>query len=140
MTSEEILLVQGSWLQAEPMKEAIAEVFFLKLFELDPGMYTLLGDEEPARLRSRFLQMVTASVRGLDHMDALVPVLRELGVRHLIQGVRDEHYATVAAALLWTLEKALRSEFTPQVKAAWIKTYGVLSQTLRPTGMTSQAA
>jgi hemoglobin-like flavoprotein len=77
------------------------------------------------------MQMVTAAVRGLDRLDALLPVVRELGSRHGAYGVRDEHYGTVATALLWTLEQGLGEEFTPEVKSAWIKTYGVLSQTMR---------
>jgi hypothetical protein len=45
------------------------------------------------------------------------------------------HYA---AALLWALDKALRGDFTPAVKAAWIRIFGVLSQGLRAS-MTDHA-
>jgi hemoglobin-like flavoprotein len=73
-------------------------------------------------------------------MDALLPVVRELGMRHVAYGVRDDHYGTVGTALLWTLEQALRADFTPEVKSAWIKTYGVLSQSMREAGMSHKAA
>jgi hemoglobin-like flavoprotein len=139
MTSEEILLVQQSWLQARPMKQAIAEVFFYRLFDVDPEMRKFF-DHDLAKPRARLLQMISASVRGLDRLDAMLPVMRLLGMRHRLQGVRDEHYASVAAAWLWTLQKALRAEFTPAVKAAWIKTYGVLSQPLREAAQPSLAA
>ena len=79
-------------------------------------------------------------MRGLDRLDALLPVVRDLGMRHVAYGVRDEHYGTVGMALLWTLEQALRDDFTPEVKSAWIKTYGVLSQTMREAGLAHQAA
>ena len=138
MTSEEIQLVQRSWLQARPMNPAIAEVFFSRLFEVDPGMRSFFGDDL-AKPCTRLLQVVSASVRGLDRLDAMIPVLRLLGMRHRLQGVRDEHYASVAAAWLWTLQKALRAEFTPAVKAAWIKAYGVLSQPLRESAHTIAA-
>jgi nitric oxide dioxygenase len=139
MTSEEIRLVQQSWLQARPMKQAIAEVFFYRLFELDPAMRPFF-DDDLTKPRARLLQMISASVRGLDRLDAMLPILRLLGARHRTQGVRDDHYATVAAAWLWTLEKALRAEFTPAVKAAWIMAYGVLSQPLRESAKSSLAA
>jgi hemoglobin-like flavoprotein len=37
------------------------------------------------------------------------------------------HYAPVGAALLWTLEKGLGADFTPEVKAAWTETYTALA-------------
>jgi hemoglobin-like flavoprotein len=34
----------------------------------------------------------------------------------------------------------LLADFTPDVKSAWIKAYGVLSQTLRESGLAPKAA
>jgi hemoglobin-like flavoprotein len=45
--------------------------------------------------------------------------------------VRDEHYATVGTALLWTLEKGLGDVFTPEVKEAWTVVYNALADTMR---------
>ena len=36
MTNQDILLVQLSWRKVLPIKDAAAELFYLKLFELDP--------------------------------------------------------------------------------------------------------
>ena len=69
--------------------------------------------------RRKLMQMLTAAVKGLPRLDRLVPVVEDLGRRHVGYGVRDEHYDTVGAALIWTLEKGLGSAFTPDVKDAW---------------------
>ena len=139
MTHQDILLVQLSWRKVLPNKDAAADLFYLKLFGLDPELRSLFtGDME--QQGAKLMQMITAAVRGLDRLDALLPVVRELGTRHVAYGVRDEHYGTVGLALLWTLEQALRADFTPEVKSAWIKTYGVLSQTMREAGLAHQAA
>jgi hemoglobin-like flavoprotein len=45
--------------------------------------------------------------------------------------VRDEHYATVGAALLWTLEKGLGAEFTPELRDAWTQTYTTLADAMK---------
>jgi nitric oxide dioxygenase len=45
--------------------------------------------------------------------------------------VRDEHYDTVGAALLWTLEKGLGPAFTPETKEAWTAVYGLLASTMQ---------
>ena len=139
MTNEDILLVQLSWRKVLPIKEDVAELFYLKLFELDPALRALFGGDMEQQ-GTKFVQMITAAVRGLDRMDALLPAVRELGMRHAAYGVRDEHFGTVGTALLWTLEQTLRADFTPDVKSAWIKTYGVLSQYMREAGMSHKAA
>jgi len=139
MTQDDILYVQSSWRTVLPMKETAAALFYRKLFQLDPSLRALFShdmDQQGAKL----IQMITAAVRALDRLDVLLPVVRELGTRHLTYGVRDEHYGSVGMALLWTLEQALRQDFTPEVKSAWIKTYGVLSQTMREAALAHEAA
>ena len=132
MTNHDILLVQVSWRKIEPIKDAAAELFYLKLFELDPALRELFGENMDAQ-GTKLMQMVGAAIRGLDRLDVLLPVVRDLGMRHATFGVRDEHYGTAGAALIWTLEQVLLKDFTPEVKSAWIKTIGVLSQNLRTT-------
>jgi nitric oxide dioxygenase len=53
-----------------------------------------------------------------------------LGVRHARYNVQTEHFEPVGEALIWTLEKGLGPEFTPEVKAAWIAMYGIVSMTM----------
>lgn len=139
MTNDDKLLVQRSWEQVLALKDAAPRLFYQKLFEMDPSLRGLFkGDMEEQG--AKLVQMITAAVRGLDKLDALLPVVRNLGARHGVYGVRDEHYATVAAALIATLEQGLGSAFTPEVKSAWIKTYGVLSQTMREAHLPPRAA
>ena len=139
MTNEDIELVQGSWNRVLPLKKEAAELFYRKLFELDPGLRRLFtGNME--QQGAKLMQMITAAVNGLNRLEALLPGVRQLGARHGTYGVRDEHYDTVATALLWTLEQGLQHEFTAEVKAAWIKVYGVLSQVMRESHDAPRAA
>ena len=73
------------------------------------------------------MQMLAVAVKSLDRLHEILPAVRDMGRRHVGYGVRDEHYDTVAAALLWTLEKALGDGFTPEVKSAWVSVYTVLA-------------
>jgi hemoglobin-like flavoprotein len=139
MTSDDIQRVQQSWQRVLPVKDAMAELFYQRLFGMDPTIRELF-EEDMEQQHAKLVQMITAVVRGLDRLDVLLPVVRELGIRHNSYGVRDEHYGAVGAALLWTLEQALQDDFTPEVKSAWIKAYGVLSQTMRESGFAPKAA
>ena len=75
--------------------------------------------------------MLAAAVKGLDNLEALVPVVQDLGKRHVGYGVKDEHYDTVAAALLSTLEAGLGDAWNEEVKKAWISVYTVLATTMK---------
>lgn len=74
------------------------------------------------------LSMVTA---GLTQPEQLMPMLESCGRRHLSYRVEDRHYDTVQEALIWTLEQTLREIFTPEVREAWIATYGLMAQIMK---------
>jgi hemoglobin-like flavoprotein len=76
-------------------------------------------------------------VNGLGQLERLVPSIQELGRRHVDYGVKDHHYSTVGAALLWTLSKGLGAGFTPEVKDAWTAVYGVLAKIMRVAAVTT---
>jgi hemoglobin-like flavoprotein len=130
MTPEDIKIVQESWRKVDPVKEIAAGLFYTRLFELDPLLRAFCGGDLKAR-QTRFTQVLTATVRGLARFDMLLPAVRQFGMRHPLPGEIEQHHANVANALLWMLEMALRKDFTAEVKGAWIKIYGVLSQTIR---------
>ena len=130
MTDENTGLVQESWSRIEFVQEMVAELFYTRLFELDSALREVFAADARER-QQKFASFMGATVRALDRVEALLPVVRSLGVRKPALATNDRFHANVALALLWTLEKSLRREFTPQVKSAWIATYGVLSQTLR---------
>jgi hemoglobin-like flavoprotein len=74
--------------------------------------------------------MIGSALQLLDRPAALLPVLRSLGARHAGYQVRPQHYDTVGAALLLTLEQGLGSAFTPEARAAWTELYGVIARTM----------
>ncbi|WP_455217456.1 globin family protein [Kaarinaea lacus] len=130
MTPEQAIFVKTSWEKVLPISDAAAELFYGKLFELDPTLKSLFkGDmkEQGAKL----MKMINTAVNGLDKLEAIVPAVQQLGVRHVAYGVKDEDYDTVGAALLWTLETGLGDAFTDEVKDAWATVYGVLAGTMK---------
>jgi len=130
MTPEEINAVKTSFAKVVPIADQAGLMFYEKLFQLDPSLRTMFADDiEPQS--KKLMQILSAAVNGLDKLETIVPVVQALGLRHAGYGVRVEHYDTVAAALLWTLEKGLGPDFTPSVKDAWVKTYVLLSDIMK---------
>ena len=129
MTRDDIEYVQATWHTIEPVKRVAADLFYVKLFELDSTLKLLFGDQQ---LREqKFTQIVDATVQALDHSDVMMSAVRELGIRHPLFGDSDEHHGTISAALFWALEKCLRKDFTDEARAAWTRTFEQLSKTLR---------
>jgi hemoglobin-like flavoprotein len=120
----------------EPVKRIAAELFYVKLFELDPKLKLLFGDDLQLR-ETKFLQLLDATVEALTRVDVMTAAVRELGIRNALFGDSDEHRRAVATALFWTLEKCLRKDFTQEVRASWTKTYEVLSQMIRSANWTA---
>lgn len=129
MTPETVQLVQGTWQKVVPISETAAALFYGKLFELDPSVKPLFTTDLKEQGK-KLMQMIGFAVGSLTRLDELVPQVQELGRRHVGYGVKNEHYDTVGAALLWTLEQGLGEAFTPDVKAAWAEVYGVLAKTM----------
>jgi hemoglobin-like flavoprotein len=123
-------LVQDSFATIAPIADDAAVLFYSRLFELDPSLQPMFRGDM-ATQRRMLMQVLTQAVNGLDRLDQLVPVVRNLGRRHVRYGVEDAHYDTVGAALLWTLEKGLGSAFTADVKEAWATVYGLLATTMK---------
>ena len=130
MTSQQIDLVQTSFAQVRSASDAVAAMFYDKLFELDPSLRPMFRGDLTEQGR-KLMQMLSFAVSSLRRLEQIVPAVEDLGRRHASYGVRDQHYATVAAALLWTLEQGLGAGFTPEVKAAWVAMYGIVTSAMQ---------
>ncbi len=129
MTPRDIELVQQSYAQVAPIADQAAAMFYARLFELDPSLKSLFRGDI-AEQGKRLMDMIAAAVQDLDDLDSLVPVVEDLGRRHVRYGVTADNYDTVGRALLDTLEKSLAEAFTDDVRRAWTTVYGVLSTTM----------
>jgi hemoglobin-like flavoprotein len=135
MTPQQVSLVQTSWQKVVPIKEKAAELFYGKLFELDPALRPLFKGDMKEQGR-KLMAMINTVVVQLEQLDTLVPAVQDLGKRHAGYGVQESHYATVGGALLWTLGAGLGDAFTDDVKTAWTEAYGVLSGVMNAAAAT----
>jgi hemoglobin-like flavoprotein len=137
MTHEQITLVRQSFSRIQSDTDMIATRFYSKLFLLDPSLHYLFPADITEQGR-KLVAMLAFVVQELKNPGALLLHVEKLGERHSLYGVRDEHYATVGTALLWTLEKELGADFTDDVRKAWAAAYTLLSQTMIQAGRTGR--
>ena len=131
LTETQVHLIQSTWRSLEPAGTQVGQLFYQRLFELDPGLRALFGPELRQQ-GDKLVAMLSAVVGGLGRLDALLPTVAALGQRHARYGVTPAHYHdTVGQALLWTLQRGLRQAATPPVMAAWSAAYGVLASAMQ---------
>jgi len=126
MTPQQVALIKESFAQVAPIAETAAELFYGRLFELDPALRPMFRGNMKEQGK-KLMQTLAVVVNGLERLDSLLPAVEALGRRHAGYGVQDAHYATVATALLWTLEQGLGDGFTSQVREAWTTAYLALA-------------
>ncbi len=129
MDQDTILLVRRSWTHVEGIAPAAASLFYDNLFAADPALRPLFKSDL-GHQGQRLMQMIGAAVDKLDDLPTLMPVLESLAQRHAGYGVRESHYQTVGAALLKTLGQGLGDAFTPRVRDAWARVYGLIAEVM----------
>jgi hemoglobin-like flavoprotein len=130
MTPGSVELIRTSWQQVLPIRDTAAELFYGRLFELDPALRSLFKGDMGEQGR-KLMTMIGMVVNSLERLDGLLPQIEELGRRHVGYGVEAAHYVTVGDALLWTLGKGLGPGFTPAVEAAWTEAYSALASAMK---------
>lgn len=138
LTPKQIELVKSSWQKVLPIADTVSELFYSRLFELDPSVRHMFPDDMFGQRRT-LIALLGRVVASLHRLDDVLPDIRALGVRHVGYGVRDEHYPTVRAAMLWTLEQGLGDFWTDDLRVAWAEVYGVMGETMKE-GAVSDAA
>lgn len=100
-----ILLVQQSFAHIAPQADLVTDLFFARLFQLDPTQRTPL----PNDLRTLKGQFMYALARAVRDLNPSLPMGE----------VEADGKEMVASALIWTLAQGLGEEFTVEVQEAW---------------------
>jgi nitric oxide dioxygenase len=130
MTNEQIQLVQSTFGRVRNDGDAVAALFYGRLFETAPEVRPMFRGDMTAQGR-KLMTALALAVDSLTRLDSLIPALESLGRKHVGYGVQDHHYAIVGEALLWTLEKGLGLAWTPEAKDAWATTYSIVASVMQ---------
>jgi hemoglobin-like flavoprotein len=126
MTPDQIKAIQDSFAKVAPISDQAAALFYGRLFEIAPSVKPLFRGDMAEQGR-KLMATLAVVVNGLDNLQAVLPAASALAKRHVGYGVKPIHYAIVGDALLWTLERGLGEQWSPDLAAAWNDAYGVLS-------------
>jgi nitric oxide dioxygenase len=130
LTPNQIYSIKKSWKTFRSMDPVlVGDVFYSKLFFEHPQVKSLFRISKEQQSQ-KFIDMLNLIVARLEKWNELDDEVRQLGQRHAGYGVRPQHYEAVGAALLWTLQQGLGTEWTPELQEAWETCFKELTHTM----------
>jgi|SRR5215470_5508241 len=123
-------LVRDSFESIEAYGTSVVVLFYGRLFETAPETRALFKID--IREQARKLEdTLRTTVAALDNFEELLPVLAELGRRHVKYGVQSYQYEKLRLSLLWAFGQALGLEFDHETRAAWDQLLSLISAVMQ---------
>lgn len=140
MNHDQIALIRKGWSRIAPFAGAAIAAFYERLFEIAPDLAQRFSDTDMNAQHVKLAGVFDTAITGLDDPGSLVPVLRDLGARHVAYGVDAADYEAVGAALLWTLQTGLDEDWTEEAAEAWAGAYRVIVDAMLQGAASRKAA
>uniref|UniRef100_A0A7S2VCN9 Globin domain-containing protein n=1 Tax=Entomoneis paludosa TaxID=265537 RepID=A0A7S2VCN9_9STRA len=135
--------VLESWHLVENDLDALGMDFFLTIFKKHPALKDLfqfggLATEDLHKSKilqahaSGVMKTVGVALAGLEDMESLIPVLRNLGRIHSLVGVQPGDYDLIYTVLIDTIKKHVGpGVWTSQIQEAWELCYVVITSVMK---------
>ena len=138
MTPRQKQIVTESFPLVREIAIPVSLLFYGRLFDLDPSLRRLFKIDMKEQSK-KLVAMLDSIVDSMDDWEKIVPVLRELGQRHVGYGVKEKHYDVLCSALVWAFGQALQPGFDEEVRAAWTAVIQAVNEQMK-IGAASMAA
>ena len=139
MTKRQKRIVSETFPLIREMALPVSLLFYGRLFDLDPSLRQLFKIDMKEQSK-KLVATLDALVEGIDDWERIVPILREMGQRHVGYGVKEQHYDTVCSALVWAFGQALQPGFDDEVRAAWTAVIRAVNEQMKIGAATVPAA
>lgn len=121
--------LQDSWKYVAKSGDEVPLYFYSHLFVSHPELREMFPVTMAAQ-RDKLVGALGAVVSNVDNLDAVVPVLQQLGRDHRRFGAMAEHYPAVGTSLLATLQYFLGPQWTDTLAADWAAAYGLVAKVM----------
>jgi hemoglobin-like flavoprotein len=123
-----IELLEQSFATVKASSADFTKTFYANLFADYPEVEPLFANSQMEKQGEKLFASLVLTIDSLRKPDVLTAALKGLGTRHIKYGVLPKHYPMVGSSLLKSLEYALGSGWTDEVKQAWIEAYTAVTQ------------
>lgn len=108
----------------------ITTQFYKMMFTNNPEVKPFFNMErqENGEQPKALAMTVLAAAKNIDNLESLLPVVKNIGQRHVKVGIQPEHYPIVGKNLLLAIKDVLKDAATDEIIDAWGKAYEEIAQ------------
>lgn len=121
--------LRESWDAAAEYGVQLPLFFYSTLFLNNPEVREMFPPSMAGQ-RDKLVAALGSVVANIEQLDAVVPIVQQLGRDHRKFGVVADHYPAVGSALLTTLQHFLADNWTPSLAADWEEAYGIVAKVM----------
>lgn len=109
--------------------EQITKRFYELMFSNHPELLHIFNhaNQKQGRQQRALAAAVYAAARYIDQLDAILPVVRQIGHKHRSLGIKPEQYPIVGKHLLLAIKDVLGDAATDEVITAWTEAYEAIA-------------
>ncbi|WP_153127262.1 NO-inducible flavohemoprotein [Peribacillus tepidiphilus] len=109
--------------------EAITTRFYQLMFGNHPELLNIFNhvNQKQGRQQKALASTVYAAAMYIDNLEAILPVVKQIGHKHRSLGIKPEHYPIVGKHLLLAIKDVLGDAATDEIIDAWEKAYQVIA-------------
>lgn len=108
---------------------AITKRFYQRMFANHPELLNVFNhaNQKQGRQQTALANAVYAAALHIDHLENILPVVKQIGHKHRSLGIKPEHYPIVGENLLGAIKEVLGDAATDEIIQAWAEAYGVIA-------------
>jgi len=129
LSKKTIEIIQSTVPVLEQYGEQITKRFYQLMFSNHPELLNIFNHahQKQGRQPKALAASVYAAAKHIDNLEAILPVVKQIGHKHRSLGVKKEHYPIVGKHLLLAIKDVLGDAATDEVIEAWREAYGVIA-------------
>ena len=114
------MLIRETWSAVEQgLNVQATEAFYSRLFERHPEVQTMFEHADMRIQAMKLYEVLRVSVRFLDNMEQLTPMLEDMGIRHAeAYGVVREHYNAMNEVFITILNEYFSRHFPDKLSGS----------------------
>ncbi|OEH92950.1 NO-inducible flavohemoprotein [Bacillus solimangrovi] len=109
--------------------EAITRCFYKLMFTDHPELLNVFNqtNQKVGQQPKALAASVYAAAKHIDNLEAILPVVKQIGHKHRSLEIKPEHYPIVGKYLLLAIKEVLQDAATDEVIEAWGEAYGAIA-------------
>ncbi|WP_338452136.1 NO-inducible flavohemoprotein [Niallia oryzisoli] len=129
LSQKTIDIVKSTVPVLEKYGKDITTRFYQRMFTNNPELLNIFNhaNQKQGRQQTALANAVYAAAANIDNLGAIIPVVKQIGMKHRALGIKPEHYPIVGENLLGAIKEVLGDAATDDIIKAWAEAYGVIA-------------